>query len=283
MAHVLIPIPSLDFDPTEVGVSWRVLTRLGHRVTLATPDGKPGACDPMMLTGEGLDPWARVPVLRSVRCIGQILRANADGRRAYGELTAAPSFQTPQRWDGLQVDDFDGLLLGGGHRKRGMRQFLESETLQRLVAAFFAADKPVSAICHGVVLAARSKTAAGKSVLFGRRTTALTWKQERTASQLAHVGRSWDRDYYRTYLEEPGEPAGFRSVQQEVTRALARPADFVDVPPADPDFLRKTSGLWRDTLEDARPAWVVQDGNYISARWPGDAHTFAKTFASLLG
>jgi hypothetical protein len=26
----------------------------------------------------------------------------------------------------------------------------------------------------------------------------------------------------------------------------------------------------------------VQDGNYVSARWPGDAHTFAQRFAELL-
>jgi hypothetical protein len=27
---------------------------------------------------------------------------------------------------------------------------------------------------------------------------------------------------------------------------------------------------------------VVRDGNYVSARWPGDTHTFAKTFAAIL-
>ena len=30
------------------------------------------------------------------------------------------------------------------------------------------------------------------------------------------------------------------------------------------------------------PAFVVRDRNYVSARWPGDAHTFAKTFAGML-
>jgi len=73
------------------------------------------------------------------------------------------------------------------------------------------------------------------------------------------------------------------SVQAEVTRALAKPEDFLDVPRGAPDYRRKTSGLKRDTLHDARPAFVVEDGNYVSARWPGDVHTFAKTFAQLLG
>ena len=57
IATVLIPIPSRDFDPTEVAVSWRVLTALGHEVRFATPDGGPAAADQIMLDGIGLDPW----------------------------------------------------------------------------------------------------------------------------------------------------------------------------------------------------------------------------------
>jgi hypothetical protein len=57
----------------------------------------------------------------------------------------------------------------------------------------------------------------------------------------------------------------------------------MDVPRIDPDYRRKTSGLQRDSLNDTRPAFVVRDRNYVSARWPGDAHTFARTFAGMLG
>ncbi|MGW4487956.1 hypothetical protein ACWEOE_29430 [Amycolatopsis sp. NPDC004368] len=35
-------------------------------------------------------------------------------------------------------------------------------------------------------------------------------------------------------------------------------------------------------MDDPRPAFVVEDGNYVSARWPGDVHSFAKTFATRL-
>lgn len=283
MAHVLIPLPSLDFDPTEIGVSWSVLAGRGHRVSFATPDGQPGQADLIMVSGRGLDPWSPVPVLGQLKLIGLLLRANADARRAYGEMLAAPAFQAPARWDTLGVAGYDAILLGGGHRARGMRPYLESPMLQGLVADFFAADKPVAAICHGVLLAARSQAADGRSVLHGRKTTALTWKQEKAASALAHIGRFWDPDYYRTYLEAPGQADGYMSVQQEVTRALAAPADFLDAPADDPAFTKKTGGLWRDTPADASAAWVVQDGNYVSARWPGDAHTFASRFADLLG
>jgi putative intracellular protease/amidase len=282
IAHVLIPLPSRDFDPTEIAVSWHVLTALGHRVTFATPNGKPGEADPIMISGKGLDPWSLLPLVGRIRLIGLLLRANANARRAYARMIATPEFRAPQQWRNLDGADYDGLLLGGGHRARGMCEYLESDILQRLVAGFFAAEKPVAAICHGVLLAARSRREDGKSVLFGRKTTSLMWAQERAASGLAHVGRWWDRNYYRTYLEQGDEPAGYMSVEQEVTRNLADPADFLAVPRDHPEFRRKTQGLARDTMDDDRAAWVVRDGHYVSARWPGDAHSFARTFASLL-
>jgi len=99
---------------------------------------------------------------------------------------------------------------------------------------------------------------------------------------VARITRFWDPNYYRTYLEQDGQPRGFMSVQQEVTRALARAEDFRDVPRTDPYYRRKTSGLVRDSMDDDTPAFVVRDRNYISARWPGDVHTFAKTFAGML-
>jgi hypothetical protein len=45
---------------------------------------------------------------------------------------------------------------------------------------------------------------------------------------------------------------------------------------SDPDYGIKTDGRHRDTAEDGRCAFVVRDGAYVSARWPGDAFTFAK-------
>jgi putative intracellular protease/amidase len=38
----------------------------------------------------------------------------------------------------------------------------------------------------------------------------------------------------------------------------------------------------RGTATDDRHAFVVQDGRYVSARWPGDAYLFARTFLRLL-
>lgn len=283
MGTVLIPIPDRDFDPTEVAVSWWVLTRNGHRVVFATETGAPGAADDIMVTGRGLDMWSALPLLGAIPLIGLTLRANKSGRDAYRDMVCSNEFQHPIAWAHATLDGVDGLLLPGGHRARGMRSYIDSDILHRLVVDAFARGPVVAAICHGVLLAARSiDPKTGRSVLYGRKTTALTWAMERLAWRLTRFTRFWDRDYYRTYTEEPGQPVGYMSVQSEVTRALEDPADFRDVARGSPHWRLKTSGMARDTPTDSRAAFVVDDGGYVSARWPGDTHTFATVFSQKL-
>jgi putative intracellular protease/amidase len=283
VATVLIPIPDADFDPTEVAVSWQVLTARGHVVVFSTESGRPAAADDIMVTGRGLDPWSRVPGLGRMTVVGRLLRANRDARAAYERMLVSAEYRQPVAWTEADLDNTDGLLLPGGHRARGMRSYLDSEVLQQLVVDAFRRGLLVAAICHGVVLAARSvDPRTGNSVLYGRRTTALTWDLEGRAWRLARRTRFWDPDYYRTYPERPGDPIGYMSVQAEVTRALQNPGDFRDVAAGSAHWRRKTSGMMRDTATDARPAFVVDDGTYVSARWPGDAHTFAAVMSTKL-
>lgn len=285
---ILLPLPNRDFDPTEVSVPWKIITDAGHEIVFATPDGKPATADAMMLSGEGLDPWGFIPGLRRFKVIGKILRATDGARCNYKEMCGDHNFQNPVSYDDLSTGDFDGLLLPGGHAK-GIKKYLESARLQELVVDFFESGttvknhKPVGAICHGVIVPARSiSKKTGKSVLYGRKTTALTWRQEKSAWALTrYFARFWDPDYYRTYSEGPGDPKGYWSVESEVKRALHDDADFLTVPADSPDAECKL-GIKRDSPEDERPAWVVRDGNYVSARWPGDVHSFSKHFVCVL-
>jgi putative intracellular protease/amidase len=282
MATVLIPLPRTDYDPSEVAVPWRVLTQAGHTIVFATPDGQIASADPIMLSGKGLDPWGLIPGLRNYPLFGLLLRANRDARNDHALLVQDKAFRAPMSWNDIGATPFDALLLPGGHCARGMRTYLESEALKKVVAACFAANKPVAAICHGVLLVARSKGADGRSVLYGRRTTGLTWALEKSAWSLTRITRFWDPHYYRTYREKAGQTVGYMSVQQEVSRMLADPSDFLDVPRDAVHYRRKTSGLVRDTDSDDSPAFVVRDGNYLSARWPGDVHRFAREFLAML-
>ena len=247
MTAVLIPIPSCDFDPTEAAVPWRTLRARGIAVVFATPDGRPGRADERILTGHGFGPLARV------------LMADANGRQAHAEMAASPEFLRPIAWPEARISGVRGLILPGGHAP-GMRPYLESTVLQSLVASAFAACVPVGAICHGVVLAARARSAGGRSVLHGHKTTALTKPMELTAWSLTCA---WLGNYYRTYPT---------TVEDEVTAALAAPGDF----------LRGPRSTRRDAPGHLEDGFTVRDGQYLSARWPGDAHRFATEFAAML-
>jgi putative intracellular protease/amidase len=280
---VLVALASCDFDPSEVAVPWKILKAAGHDVRFATIDGRPARADELMLSGRGLDVWGFVPGIRNVTAVGRVLRANHDALAAYSELEHDSAFTAPEAFEALRPDAYDALLLPGGHRAAGMRAYLESARLADFVVEMFEAERPVAAICHGVLVAARARSKkTGKSPLHGRTTTGLTWSLERKAWTIGSIVRFWDPGYYRTYAEKRGEPAGYRSVQAEVSRALARPEDFLDVPRDAPYYRLKSDGRHRDSIVDDRPAFVVRDGNYVSARWPGDVHLFAKTFVGVL-
>ncbi len=243
--RILLPLPYRDFDVTEVAVPWRRLTDAGHEVVFAAEHaGAALAADPRLLTG----------VL-----FGQ-LGATPEARRHYREMTATEEFRNPLSWADLRPDEYDGLLLAGGHAP-GMRQYLDSPVLRDRVAEFWSLHRPVGAICHGVLVLARTiDPTTGRSILADRRTTCLPKYLERGAYYLTawRLGR-----YYRTY------PA---YVEDEVRAALDDPEQFARGPLA----------VARDTPDDHRPAFVVEDGNYLSARWPGDAHLFSERFLTLL-
>ena len=96
-------------------------------------------------------------------------------------MTKAPEFSATLAWAELDPASFDGLLLPGGHAP-GMRQYLGSPVLRDQVAGFWQLGRPVGAICHGVLVLARTRDAAtGRSVLAGCRTTCLPKYMERSA------------------------------------------------------------------------------------------------------
>jgi len=284
---VIILLPGAGYDPSEAAVTWQVLNQAGEDVRFATPEGQPALADPMMLSGEGLDLWGWIPLLKKLRLVGLALRADSRARAAHRAMVAQPACRQPMRYADIRLSEVDGLILPGGHAKT-MRPYLESEALQQLMAQALysgsgpADHLPVAAICHGVLVLARARGADGASVIARREVTALTWALESAAWRLNRIFRFWDPHYYRTYLEKTGEPKGYWGVQQEITRQLKSPAQFRDVPRSAPDYRRKTDGLHRDRPEDARPSWVVTDGNLVTARWPGDVHSFARTFLSVL-
>ncbi len=246
---ILIPLPSYGFDPSEVAIPWKLLSEKGFELFFATPDGKKATADRLMLKGEKLGIWKLV------------LQAGKDAVMAYEEMEQTLAFCNALSYSEIKESNFDALLLPGGHDK-GVKEYLESDILQRLVVDFFKANKPVAAICHGVVLAARSiDPATQKSVLYNYKTTALLASQELAAYNMT---RLWLKDYYLTY---PGI-----TVEAEVSAALSDKANFIKGP----------TPLFRDNLKHLGRGFTMRDRNYLSARWPGDAYNFALEFIKML-
>jgi putative intracellular protease/amidase len=246
MARVLVPVPDTDFDVTEVAAPWHVLTGAGHELVFATERGATPAADPRLLTGV---------------IFGQLGAAD-EPKQHYAAMTRTEAFRAPAAWGTLNVEEYDALLLPGGHAP-GMRQYLGNEVLRHQVAAFWALDRPVGAICHGVLVLARTTDpATGRSVLADRRTTCLPKYMERSA----YFATAWRLGrYYRTY------PA---YVEDEVRAALADPGT---------QFARGPRTVsHRGTAADDRGTFVVEDGRYVSARWPGDAYAFARALSRRL-
>ena len=182
--RILIPLPSYGFDPTEVAIPWKLLSEKNFEIVFITPEGEKAITDRIMLTGEKLRIWKRV------------LAARKDAVDAYSEMGKIESFCNPLKYNDVQEKDFDAILLPGGHDK-GVKEYLESKVLQKLVVDFFSALKPVAAICHGVVLAARSiNPDTEKSVIHDYKTTALLKSQELLAYNMTKL---WMKDYYLTY------------------------------------------------------------------------------------
>ena len=245
---ILMPIPDFDFDPSETSIPWTILKDNNVDIIFATPSGQPGKADTRMLTGKGLGMFTSV------------LRANNDAVHHYNLMIKDKMFNNPIKYEDIKSTDYCGIILPGGHAP-GMRTYLESKILQNVISQFFEENKPVGAICHGVLLVARSiNHKTGKSVIYNYKTTSLLRSQELSAYYLTKI---WRKKYYRTY------PI---TVEDEVKSYL------ID----NKNFMKGNSGLTSDSINNTTHSFSVLDNNYLSARWPGDAYLFSLEFLKLI-
>lgn len=244
---VVMLLPAVDYDPTESAVIWDGLTTSRVDVRFATPSGVPAYADPRLVD-------------KGFSVLSPVLMTRPESLKAYKRMVADAHFARPCAYDDVDVEAADGVFVPGGHAK-GVRTLLESSAAQAIAVTALSRDIPLGAVCHGVLLLARSiDPSTGRSALYGRRTTALTAALELGGWMMT---RLWLGDYYRTYPT---------TVQAEVTAALAAPGDF-DAGP------RITL---RDSPSHLGRGFTLKDGNYISARWPGDCHRLAADYVDMV-
>ncbi len=229
---ILMPLPDQDFDPTEAGIPWQVCVSRRWSVGFSTEHGKVAQGDLDKLKGP----------------LPGLLSASEKARAAFREMTQDAVYQHPIPYAEINPDRYQALLLPGGDTPR-MRQYLENAVLQRKVLSFWQQGKLIGAICHGVLVLARTINPQTEcSILYGRKVTAVPRSLDRIGSLLA------SRLPKRSYLLYP------RCVAEEVRACLEYPEDFS----IGPSILKP---------------YVVSDGSLITARWYLDAELFAERFA----
>ena len=176
-------------DPTEVAVPWHVFKSSGFDVSFATETGTAPACDKKMYEG----------------MTQKLLGATKDAVQTHATLQSDSAYTSPLSWTAPEFDltKYDLVFMPGGHEK-GMRQYIESQSLHRQLARYVPlvsrknnSRKCLGAICHGVqVLAAADKEGKDESVIFDFETTALPGTMEQGIFQAT---RLFLGDYYKTY------------------------------------------------------------------------------------
>jgi putative intracellular protease/amidase len=232
---VLMPLPDHDFDPTEAAIPWKLCTSHGMQVVISTEHGYIPQTDLNRLNGP----------------LPGLISAGANVKSAYKDMTQDPLFQNPIPYAEIEPNQFDALLLPGGDAPR-MRQYLDSELLRSKVLGFWQQGKLIGAICHGMLVIARTiDPQTGRSVLYGHKVTAIPSSLDKLAYRLDH------------WLTKHGYIMYDQCVSDEVRSCLARPEDFSRGP-----------GLLAP--------FAVTDGNLVTARWYMDAELFTKRFIDQL-
>lgn len=232
---ILMPLPDQDFDPTESATPWKVCTSRGWRVAFSTEHGNVAQADLHKLKGP----------------LPGLLSAGAKAQAAFRQMTQDPAYQHPIPYAEIDPDRDEAMLLPGGDTPR-MRQYLESPVLRSKVLQFWQQGKLIGAICHGVLVLARTiDPQTGRSVLYGHKVTALPKSLDRAGYLLD----TWM--LRRGYLIYPC------CVAEEVRACLEHPEHFSDGP-------------------SILVPYVVADGNLITSRWYMDAELFSERFADEL-
>lgn len=130
----------------EFAAPYYVLLDAGAKITLASPAGG----------HPPLDPQSDVPDAQTA-ATGRFKNDDA-AQRALGKTIKLAEIDAAR---------FDAIFFPGGHGL--LWDLVENADNQRIIENFFAADRPLAAVCHAPAIFKHRKGADGKSLVSGRR------------------------------------------------------------------------------------------------------------------
>lgn len=139
----------------EFAAPYYVFHDAGLKITLASPKGGQPPLDPV-----SDEPDAQTD----------------DTRRFRDDATAQKLLANTEKLEGIKADDFDAVFYPGGH---GPLWDLAEDTYSiKLIEQFWAAGKPVAAVCHAPGVLRKVTKPDGSPLVKGKRVTGFTNSEE---------------------------------------------------------------------------------------------------------
>ncbi len=139
----------------EFAAPYYVLKDAGADITLASPKGGQPPIDPKSENEDA---------------------QTDDTRRFKNDREALKQLATTLKLSNLRADGFDAIFYPGGHGP--LWDLAEDPNSKRLIEAFFAADRPIGAVCHAPAVFRHTLGKDGKPLVSGRCVTGFTNTEE---------------------------------------------------------------------------------------------------------
>ena len=139
----------------ELAAPYYVLQAAGAELTLASPRGGQPPLDPKSDASEF---------------------ETEDTQRFKADSAARAQLANTLKLSEVRAQDYDAIFYPGGHGP--LWDLVSDPHSIRLIEDFWAAEKPVAAVCHGPVVLINAKDAAGDYIVKGREVTAFSNEEE---------------------------------------------------------------------------------------------------------
>jgi putative intracellular protease/amidase len=173
MAMVLMVLTSHDrlgdtgrptgFWLEEFAAPYYVLKDAGVDITIASPKGGAPPVDP-----KSDDPKSETPAMK----------------RFKGDPEAQRALANTVKLSSVSADDYDAIFYPGGHGP--LWDLAEDRNSIALIERFYAAGKPVGAVCHGPAALRQARAPDGSPLVQGKAVTGFT-NSEEAAVELTNV------------------------------------------------------------------------------------------------
>ena len=148
----------------EIAAPYYLFSEAGVRMTLASPLGGQVPLDPKSES---------------------IMMATSKTKKFLNDPEAMQILDTSLRLDQVDVLDYDGVYIPGGHGP--LWDLSDNKLLKKILEGFLQAQKPVAAVCHGVVALLNLEDENGAPLLKGKQVTGFSNSEESSAGLTAIV------------------------------------------------------------------------------------------------